>query len=770
MTESFEVGDAPKRINWSLFTRFLVFFIVSGAVFSIFLWVVFLKSVLVDTSLKSEVVVYQNGAISDVLFEVGTYSVSDNSYEVLFDGIDLMRFTSGSEFSLDDISENQGFYTVSITLNKGEVWVANMGGVLDLKVKSGDFMLQNVDGYYYVENDSENVFAYAYKHPCRVYFLDDNGISLNSYLIPEGYYIDFGLDSVDSVVSDLRYAKLVKDYPFYSLTSSEERDFFAEFVSADDSRYQSMLSDFKVLVRENYDIYNSEGVSAKIGAIIDFLRDKLTFSQTKKVESGEQNTLKSLNQALYLSVKGDSDSATTVLMSVENGSVYGDEYISYLSYLNVVLNNSLYGDELYAVKNYLRGLLYDDTNDGKIVVLRDRLNEIYDLVNSGEIALAKTAFSDYERGWWDFLGMSSDELSSYRKDISEERELLSVLLLNSDGFYDIKYFNLLESFEEAIFKVAVSGTDLDEERQAFVASKVKALNKIEDLLIDNNISVESATDLMVLLLESSDVLMDEIESDAAILSYYQQEIDHGWIVVQFINSVEYSSLSGSFDENLDAYVQKVSDIEELKSYQQGFHLGASETSDLTLDEAKVIVEADLDAVEVIYDSISSVGDSAYRLFEIIGGSLNGVDFEAKYDRESQLIYDLVVGDAKFTTGIRLADLAGVLNGAVSGGGESEEPVVDDSVKVKVGDTSESELSYSEQVAVGLLKEYLSDYQIEIDESNVSDFDVENNVFTLVDVIVGEKSVDFVIYLESWQISGVVVDGEEVEVEGIEDLR
>jgi len=250
------------------------------------------------------------------------------------------------------------------------------------------------------------------------------------------------------------------------------------------------------------------------------------------------------------------------------------------------------------------------------------------------------------------------------------------------------------------------------------------------------------------------------------LSYYQQEIDHGWIVVQFINSVEYSSLSGSFDENLEAYVQKVSDVDELKSYLQSLHLGASEGSDLTLDEAKAIVESDFGNVNITYDSISSVGDSAYRLFEITGGSLNGVAFEAKYDRESQLIYDLVVGDAKFTTGIRLADLEGVLNGAVSGGGESEEvvvPVVDEPVKVK------TDLSYSEQVAVGLLKDYLGDYRIEINESNVLNFDVENNVFTLVDVVVGDHSVDFVIYLESWQISDVSVDGEEVEADGIEDL-
>lgn len=643
--------DSGVGLNKGLFVRFFMFFLVAGFLFAIFLWVTFLKDFEAETVLDDMVYLMENGVLRDEGFAVGEYGFEFDS-EIVFDGIDVVRFSEGSSINVDDVMDEGGFYTVSMSLKEGSVWISNMGGVLDLMIKVDGYMFQNVDGYYYVGANENGYFVYAYKHPVNVYFLDGNNNSLNDYILPQGYYVELEKGVFDSVVSDLRYAKLVKEYPFYKLTEKQARDGLSDYAEADDARYSDILGDFESAVLREYDNYVGESG----GEIIDKIREVLTFSKSKKEEWNKSESVNKLNAALYLSAKGDEEGALAELLDIS--SVVDEKYLPYLNYVSVVLNNSLYGDDLYAVKNYLREVLWGESYDGQIVILRDRLNEMYDLCEHGEIDSAKNAFSDYERGWWDFLGMS--ELSVYRDDINEERELLSVLLLKEEGFYDTDYFDLLESFEQAIFKVAVTGTDLDEERLAFIADKVDAVNSVTGLLALSEMSADEATDLLGFLLDSADVLTSEVSSTTSILSYYEEEIANGWLVLKFINSVEYESTSGTFDEKYEAFKVKEQDVEDLRSYLQNLYLGDESLSGLTLAEAKEIVYLDLEGAGISYSAIVSMGDDAYRLFELEGASVGGVLFEAKYDRESKLVYDLAVGESRFTTGVSLDDLSEVV--------------------------------------------------------------------------------------------------------------
>jgi len=746
--------SSANDVDFSLLMRFFVFFVFSGLFFLVFMWVVFIRSVAANVSLESSIKIYEDGVLvsEDVL--IGDYEVSDSYYEVYFDEIDLMRFTAGSSFSVSEVTSDSGFYIVQLELNEGGVWISNMGGVLDLMLKAGDFVFQNVDGYYYVEVQDGEVFAYAYRHPLRVHFLDQEENSLNSYLIPEGYYGEYESSGVSSVVADLRYAKLIKEYPFYVLSDDRDRDFWGDFVAIDDSRYIGLLSSFKSVVRQNYDIYTEE-----LPGFIEQLRQYLTFVESKKAGWAEQETLRKLNKALYLSVRGETDESLLSLIELDEGSVVSAEYRAYLNYLNVVLNISLYGGDLYLVKDYLRGLLYSDSDEGSLIVLRERLNEMYDLANDGEIALAKEAFSAYERGFLSFFAMPTSQLSAFRKDISEERELLAVLLTRESGFYDPQYFDLLDDFERAIFRVAASGVDLDEERQAFVSGKVKVLNNIEELLRVSGISVSDATDVMLYLLDSADVLMDEIDSRAAILSYFEAELFEAAQVLEFINSTEYSSLSGSFDGKLGAYLRNKEDIDNLKDYLQSLHLGSPDEGDLTLEEAKAIVYAAFSGAEVAYTAVSSLGDSGYRLFDVDGGKIGGIAFEAKYDREGELFYDLKIGDVRLATGVSLFGLAEVADGLL------KEEFSESPVPSPLSSVEENDLSYAEQLAISLLTDYLSGYGIYITSSNVVSSDLSENLFYLKGVAVGEFELEFFVHASDDLITDVTV----IDLYGIEGV-
>ncbi|EKD63972.1 MAG: hypothetical protein ACD_51C00117G0001, partial [uncultured bacterium] len=276
---------------------------------------------------------------------------------------------------------------------------------------------------------------------------------------------------------------------------------------------------------------------------------------------------------------------------------------------------------------------------------------------------------------------------------------------------------------------------------AFISSKIQVLNSIEGLFRVNGISVENATDVMMLLLESADILLEDVESEAAILEYFQEEIDEAWTILYFINSTEYTGLTSTFDEKYDAYIRKEQDVAELKEYLQGQHLGIDDEVEITLDEAKDLVYDDLKSAGVSYSVVTTLGDSGYRLFEIEGGSVAGYDFEARYDRESELVYDLVIGEEEFATGISLWDLGEVVSGIF----EEEELEFEPSDSEVPISNDKQEPTYSEKLAISLLIDYLDDYGIEIDEDNIESWDLTENLYYVIGYDDLDVELDFFVH-------------------------
>ena len=148
-------------------------------------------------------------------------------------------------------------------------------------------------------------------------------------------------------------------------------------------------------------------------------------------------------------------------------------------------------------------------------------------------------------------------------------------------------------------------------------------------------------------------------------SYFEDKLSDYDTSLAFISSPEFSSYS-DFAEGLAAFKQKSADLNQLNAYIQGLRTGKVEEAEvLSLDKATAEVEGDLDSSGIQYAELASLGDTSNRLFEIHGGRVSGKEFLGKYDRETKILYEVSVGDLKFSTGLAVEKFRDVVKNATA---------------------------------------------------------------------------------------------------------
>jgi len=164
-------------------------------------------------------------------------------------------------------------------------------------------------------------------------------------------------------------------------------------------------------------------------------------------------------------------------------------------------------------------------------------------------------------------------------------------------------------------------------------------------------------------------------------------------------------------------------LEDLNEYIQSLRVGEDDdTVTISLEDATAEVEETLHDNSIQFATVESLGDSSYRLFEIAGARTGGIAFEANYDRETQILYDVVVGEVRFSTGLSLEMAKQVIEGTVSDAEvvEDEEPAT----------AVEDDETPTESLAISRVEAALEAADLEVSDFAVTLVDLEENLFTL----------------------------------------
>ena len=607
---------------------------------------------------------------------------------------------------------------VSIDLATGALFFASKAGDFSVSVQTPFARVDSENSNAYVSFNAETnlLEVFALDHPSTVTFLSE-GEDLNALLIPTGYKMKIPGSKVTETLARLRLTKLSKEFQIFAFENGELPEDVQILVENSESAYKDSSLAYLNQVQKNSDFGPSlTGVGGIINGGLQFFENILTVLPNADLRLEEDERDSALTYALTNLLYGDSVAGQTWVSVWQSFPQDPEEVKGLYRSLSFVLP----GEELYPVKAAAAEVLYPE--QAPLTTLRRQFQEIESLLAAGYQVEAQGAYQDYQARFEEALHSGDLDEEAMLDDISREYVLLELLLRSNSVFYSTDAVKLLSDLEEAILSLAGSDQDLDEERQAFVQSKIRFLQNLFAYVMERKISLETATDLANELLSEAESTLASITSKVAVRDYFETKLEEFDLSIAFMNSPEFYSYD-SFDIGLADYRSKEANLEDLNEYIQSLRVGEDdETVTISLEDATAEVEETLHDNSIQFATVESLGDSSYRLFEIAGARTGGIAFEANYDRETQILYDVVVGEVRFSTGLSLEMAKQVIEGTVS----DAEVVEDEELATAVEDDE----TPTESLAISRVEAALEAADLEVSDFAVTLVDLEENLFTL----------------------------------------
>lgn len=719
----------PVRFSTLLF---LIVFAIIVFIFSVFGEVHFKGGPSSDESLITYVVegsvLHQNASqtttqpfTQDLLLEPGLRFTTEESSRlgIFFKNGDLILLEADTEVLFQSIDFSVFPLKVTLELVRGDLWISDLQGVADIEIHTPQFAVLPQYASAEVHYDNDRFDLFAAHHPTRLLFLDptDSSLTLNDYLITESHQVSIPTAGLSPFIGQLRYTKLVKQYPFRYVDLHDWQSEWTTALQADSNRLLKLRSDFVSMLRREGNSGVTEGTFRyTLNEAYKRLRSFLTFNKNQLMILEDDEDLDLLYQSLYLTMQSQTDESMARLNSFKAAS-QNFESTDRLLELSHVFQAILWGDAFYSAKEVVRDLFKDP-----FVALRQRLNEIYDLLDRGEFQDAFGALTDYNSAWSFFIDQEKSALADRVKALIEERQILQNLLYREDSFYRVEAYQVLSQLETHILAFTAEEDDLNEERQAFVRDKIQVLNRLVFLIDDGLVNVKTGSDLAYLLIDEAQELLNDITLKTAVVDYYVSQLNELILKLQYINSSDYALAEGTFDEKFNSYLAKENDLAVLTDYIRGFTQQAA-TTGITLSEATQSVEKAFIKEGVDFVALVSLGDVDYRLFSIEGGRVGLSDIEGNYDRVTGIVYDLSIEGERFSTGVILSNLVSAVE-------EFTDSDVSSTTDVDVGSSSSSdELSSVEALSIELIIETLTlEAKLVLIDDGVQVIDLDQAIF------------------------------------------
>ncbi len=662
---------------------------------------------------------------------------------------------------------NEDAEAISVDLESGSLFFASQAGDFSVRVQTPFARVdsQNSSAYVSFNAESNLLEVFALTHPSTVTFTSE-GEDLNALLIPTGYKMKIPAAKVTDTLARLRLTKLSKEFQLFAFESSELPEEVQNLMVASEASYKDSSVAYLNLLQKNSDFGPAlTGVGGVLSGGYQVFENTLTVLPNAELGLAEKQRDSALNYALTNLLYGDSVAGQSWVSTWQASAQDPEEVKELYRSLFFVLP----GDDLYPIKAAAAEVLYPEQDP--LTALRRQFQEIESLLAAGFQVETQSAYQDYQARFEEALHSGDLDDEAMLDDINREYVLLELLLRSNSIFYSTDAVKLLSELEETILSLAGSDQDLDEERQAFVQSKIRFLQNLFTYVMERKISLETASDLANELLSEAQSYLTSITSQVAVRDYFETKLEEFDLSIAFMNSPEFYSYD-TFEEGLADYRTKEADLVDLNEYIQNLRTGDDEeTVSISLEDAALEVEEALHDNGIQFSEVKSLGDSSYRLFEIVGARTGGNSFEANYDRETQILYDVAVGDVRFSTGLSLETAQSVIESSSAADAPTEEETAGEAE----GPTEESETP-TESLAISRAEAQLEAAGLKGSDFEVTLVDLEENLFTLEGsfregelIVSGTYDLDTSLVSEIvWEYEGQVGTAEDAELTELED--
>lgn len=541
---------------------------------------------------------------------------------------------------------------LSIELLEGSLVYGTLAGDFSVEVFTPFATVTSQKSAAWIQLEESELKVHSLQHPNLVSFVFEEEVQ-NALLIPTGTYIEVPQTKVTPILSKLRLTKLSKEFPLFTFEFTELPEEIQTSYEQLQEDYEHMALSYLAELQSESDFGPPlEGFSGLFHRVSQKLREFLTFlphAEAAYIASEQLQVTRYLESNLLYGSPEDTDYWFTIWSDLSHSK---EELILLEKELFFVLP----GDKLYPLKLAVSEQLKEEET---LEFLQDRFNEIEQLLSQGNAAEAEEAYTAFQEEMKGLLRSGYFDAEEKLDELSREYLILEVLLRTHSQFYNVEDVVLLTEMEEAILLHSGKEEDLNEARQSFVQSRLRFLENLVDYVKANKVDVDTAVKLGTELLFEAEEYLNALTSEVAVQAYFEEKIEEYWLTVQFMDSPEFSSYS-SFEEGLDAFEAKQDELNLLSSYLNEVQTGEAGVASQSLEEALSQAEKELKMAGIKFEDLESLGDSENRLFELEGAEIAGYSFQAKYDLETHLLYEVVLGDIRFPSGLQLSNFEEIL--------------------------------------------------------------------------------------------------------------
>ncbi len=718
----------------------------------------------------------ESGVISSDEIQVDVFSSFDYVEENIVPERGIIRFADeiGYGFTnsaiVDSVSDNEyvfnidsaklwGNFTISdakVNFVAGRVVIIPDHAAFNLEFDGKRVKLSVYDGDVYIGFLEEGIVVDEYVDPYSSMFV-------NKLLVPKDTQVEIPLKKITSKLQSLLYLKLVKEFKYSAIASSERSSDWTVNNMSKDVKYVELIRQEKI----SEIIF--DGLATGDSAMDDFVywaEENLTFIPDKKYQIVFDHLFASLEDAIFYANDGNDIFSITSY----------DEFIAGLSSLSLEMSES--EEFLSRYDSYIEELSIfgpeSDQYDVLIKLLEKKLmsgrdkyevmgaiwHDVYEGFGSGNLE-AEEALNQYY-GYLDNVILSGEKIDTdfYREYITFQNQLFDNLFLRSSVFYRDGYFAMKNVLEQKYLELF----DGDEElAQELISNKIDFLKRLMKFFFDEEIEVSEAKQILSRLVEEIDELMPVSDSSVAVIELFETRLEDIADFWGYLNSPEYhiSKTYGlNHKDRYETYLDEKDKIWDFINIQE--EVLGEVVVEVTVEDVK----AALEAVFLENEEISEVEiddlEAPDERYIVVRGVIGGYPFDAVYDRDKELL------DEVYTYNELVSDRAVNLNNLL--------PLLQerfaDFADVDLGDDEDLTVeSVAERAARLYIAELIAGYGFEIvmedvsvvDELNaiyrvegVSKQDTNDVIATFDFVVNGEKVIN--LYLE---VSGesIVLDDE-----------
>lgn len=565
----------------------------------------------------------------------------------------LARFSPKSSAKLQISEDKKGPRKAILELTSGRVWLNTIHSTLDFEIKTAAVKVEAPIGIFDIEYDNSNLTLKSIRHAISPEFLG------NRLIIPEGREMTVSESKVSAAgetIAKLRYSKLFKEFPFNNL--SEPDNWRSENEAADEKFFANYEKKILNEIRSNGPALGSddESLPFKFKKLIDKASLTLTFDPSKKEKKQIENLMNYFDSAVFAMLIGKEELAKnrltqfSTLHSELAPELRGSETLK--SEIALQLDRFAFigpRDTLAPAKSAIRSVV----GGSPLALLQTAFDDVLDLAASGVDSETNEKVVTSLRRYGALVNSHVKRIRdpSESQNVFFQSVILNDFLSRNPHLLREEFLKISSLFESAHLNLIASREEADDERQFFIAEKLRSIQTLKILMERDVIPFQDARRSILLLANEIDALKPTF-SDAAVLAYFEDQLKTLQPTIAYLRSPQADRVRGGFQEDFEDFKTRQDEIKEvtdlLAAASGGTQISASRREELAGIVASDFGPLGISEIKIILPE--SEDDSRVK---VVSAELEGTSFTATYDTARKVLSDLAISEEKIPSAIRL---------------------------------------------------------------------------------------------------------------------